>query len=199
MRANPAERLLTLEEFERLPDDPSGGRAELVQGRVVREPPAGFEHGWLAGKAFGLIARFVEGRGLGVVVAAETGFVLSEHPPIVRAPDAAFVAAQRLPVGTTRIKGFARLAPDLAVEVLSPSNTAAEITAKVRDYLAAGTRLVWVLDEDDMSVRVFRTGRGPRVLRAGDELDGEEVLPGFRVAVSELFGSANQPLGPSAR
>jgi Uma2 family endonuclease len=154
---------------------------------VVREPAAGFEHGRIAAQVGALLSTFVKDRGLGVVVGAETGFVLAEDPPIVRAPDAAFVAAGRLPVGTTSIKGFARLAPDLAVEIVSPSNTRADIRDKVRDYLAAGVRLVWVLEPRDVRVTVSRRGSPATVLRGGDELGGEAVLPGFRVAVADLF------------
>jgi Uma2 family endonuclease len=178
---------LTLQAFERLPDE-SAWRTELVRGRVVREPAAGFEHGRLAATVAVLLSRFVEERRLGVVVGAETGFVLADAPPVVRAPDAAFVAAARLPVGTTAIKGFARLAPDLAVEIVSPSNTAAEIRDKVRDYLAAGVRLVWVLRPRDGTITVSRPGTRARVRRAGHVLDGQDVLPGFGVAVAEVFG-----------
>jgi Uma2 family endonuclease len=180
-------RLVSLEMFERLPDDPSGCRTELVRGRVVREPPAGFEHGFLGAEIGALLHRFVREQHLGIVVTAETGFVLSDDPPTVRAPDAAFVAAQRLPVGTTGIKGFARLAPDLAVEVLSPSNSARQVRAKVRDYLAAGTRLVWVLDPDVPAVRIYRAGGSVALRRVGGVVDGEDVLPGFRAAVADLF------------
>jgi Uma2 family endonuclease len=189
MHANHAAPLLSLEEFERLPRDPAGWRTELVRGRVVREPPAGLEHGWLAGRIFLLIARFVEEHRLGIVVAAETGFVLADAPPTVRGPDTAFVAAHRLPVGPTGIKGFARFAPDLAVEVVSPSNTRKAIRDKVKDYLDAETRLVWVLDPDDSSITVSRADGTVEVRRAGDDLDGEDVLPGFRVPVSELFST----------
>jgi Uma2 family endonuclease len=184
------EGLLSLEGFEGLPDD--GWRTELVRGKVVREPPAGFEHGHLAARIGALLSRFVDEHQLGVVVGAETGFVLADAPPLVRAPDAAFVVAARLPPVTTRIKGFARLAPDLAVEVVSPSNTAAEIRQKVRDYLDAGTRVVWVLDPSDETVRVFRPGADPEVRRGRHDLDGDDVLPGLRISVAAVF--ARRPL-----
>lgn len=176
----------SLEAFERLPDE-SGWRTELVRGRVVREPAAGFEHGRITAIVGSILTRFVGERNLGVVVGAETGFVLAEDPPIVRAPDAAFVATARLPVGTTSIKGFARLAPDLAVEIVSPSNSAADIRDKVRDYLDAGVRLVWVLEPRDRAVAVHRSGQERVVLRSDDALDGDDVLPGLRVPVTELF------------
>lgn len=176
--------LLTIEEFERLPDDDT--RCELVRGRVVREPPAGFEHGRLANRILYLLTRFVEEHGGGEILASETGFVLFDDPPTVRAPDAAFVAAGRVP--SPAPAGFGRLAPDLAVEVISPSNTLAELHAKVTDYLDAGTRLVWALDPGTRTITVYRSRKEIRLLAGGDELDGEDVLPGFRVRSSKIFG-----------
>ena len=175
---------LTIEEFERLPDDE--WRCELVRGVVVREPPAGFEHGRLANKILYLLTAFVEKHGLGEVVASETGFVLFEEPPTVRAPDAAFVAEGRVP--SPAPPGFGRLAPDLAVEVVSPSNTVADIHAKVMDYLDAGSRLVWVVDPATRSVTVYRSLKEIRLLAEDEELDGSDVLPGLRIHLSEIFG-----------
>lgn len=177
--------LLTIEAFERLPDD--GTRCELVRGRVVREPPAGYEHGRLANRILYLLTRFAEEHGLGEILASETGFVLFEDPPTVRGPDAAFVAAGRVPFPAP--PGFGRLAPDLAVEIVSPSNTFAEIQAKVMDYLDAGSRLVWEFDPGTRSVTVYRSREEIRILVGDDELDGEDVLPGFRLGLSEIFGS----------
>lgn len=173
---------LTLEEFQRLPDDAS--RAELVRGRLVREPPAGFEHGDLAACIAQHLREHVVREGLGRVVGAETGFVLFEDPPTLRAPDAAFVSAERLPSDRT---GFAHLAPDLAVEIVSPSNTVAEIQDKVCDYLDAGTRLVWVVEPRRRTVTVYRSRADIRLIGPADRLDGAEVLPGFRLSVAELF------------
>lgn len=175
--------LLTIEEFEHLPDD--DWRCELVRGVVVREPPAGFEHGRLAMRISLLLARFAEEHGLGEVLASETGFVLVEEPPTVRAPDAAFVAEGRVPFPAP--PGFGRLAPDLAVEVVSPSNTIAQINSKVLDYLDAGSRLVWVADPATRSVMVYRSPKEIRLLTGEDELDGEDVLPGFHVGLKEIF------------
>jgi Uma2 family endonuclease len=113
---------LSIEAFERLPDD--GWRRDLVRGQVVREPPAGFQHGRVAAQIAAILDAFVREHGLGVVVGAETGFILYDEPPTVRAPDLAFVAEGRL---ASEPVGFAPLAPDLAVEIVSPSNTSSEI------------------------------------------------------------------------
>lgn len=176
--------VLTVEEFERLPDD--GFLSELVRGRVVREPPAGFEHSGIAVRIASLLLEFARERDLGEVVGPDAGFILFAEPPTVRAPDAAFVARDRLGFDHTR---FAPLAPDLAVEIVSPSNTVSEIQAKVMDYLDAGTRLVWVVEPRSRCVTTYRSRQEIRLLTADDELDGGDVMPGLRLAVGDLFGS----------
>lgn len=158
---------------------------ELVRGHVVREPPTGFEHGGIAAGLVSLLHTFVREHGLGTVVGTDAGFVLFDEPPTVRAPDIAFVAEDRL---TFDPEKFAPLAPDLAVEIVSPSNTVSEIQAKVLDYLDAGTRLVWVVDPCSRSVTVYRSREEIRLLTEEEEIDGGAVLPGFRLRVSKVFG-----------
>ncbi|MGH7543389.1 MAG: Uma2 family endonuclease [Gemmatimonadota bacterium] len=174
--------LLTIEEFERLPDD--GMRMELVRGQVVREPPAGFEHGAIGIDLGAILRQFVKGLELGKVVGADTGFVLFDEPPTVRAPDVAFVARDRLTFDPRR---FVPFAPDLAVEIVSPLSTVSEIHGKVMDYLDAGTRAVWVVDPGSRSVTVYRARDDVQWLTGDDDLDGRPVLPGFRLRLSELF------------
>jgi Uma2 family endonuclease len=126
-------------------------------------------------------------RGVGRAMAL-TGFQLSVEPPTVREPDVAFIAADRLqPEGFGR--GFWPGAPDLAVEILSPSNRATEIQAKVLEYLDAGTRMVWVIDPQSGTATAYRSREDIRLLGPGDALDGADVLPGFRLPLSELFAS----------
>lgn len=173
---------MTIEEFERLPDD--GWRHELVRGRLVREPLFSFDEGLLCARIGSILYDFAREHGLGQVVGADAGFILSLDPPTVRAPDAAFVRADRLDFDRTR---FAPLAPDLAVEVISPSNTLSEIQEKVLDYLDAGTRLAWVVDPGTRTVTVWRSRDEIRLVGEDGELDGGDVLPGFRVPVSTLF------------
>lgn len=179
----PTTDTLTIEEFERLPDD--GWRRELVRGRVVREGPAGCEHGEIAGWIAGELHVYLRERRIGRVVTADTGFVLSVEPPTVRAPDVAFLREDQLDFDRTR---FAPLAPDLAVEIISPSNTMSEIHDKVLDYLDAGTRIVWVVDPGARTVAVYRSREDIRLIGVDGSLDGGDVLPGFRLPVSELFG-----------
>src|SRR5687767_11410884 len=121
-------------------------RTELVRGRLVVREPAGFRHGVIAMELAVRLADFVKAHALGVVVAAETGFKLSSNPDTVRAPDVGFIRADRVPHPLPR--GYADIAPDLAVEVLSQDARAGEVLAKVSDWLTAGCRLVWVVDPD---------------------------------------------------
>lgn len=130
---------LTADMLHLMPDD--GWRYELVQGTLVRMPPTGYDHGWIAANLIGILQPFVRERQLGAVLSSETGFILSleGEPDTVLAPDAAFVSHGRAPAHPC---GFARLAPDLAVEVASPGQTRFQMDAKARLYRAAGVRVV---------------------------------------------------------
>jgi Uma2 family endonuclease len=189
-RSEIAEPLVTLEEFQRMPEE-DAYRIELVRGRIVREPRPGAAHGWVTGRLVERIGSYAREHGLGIVV-TETGFLLSVEPPTVRGPDLAFLAAESLPpeLPTT---GFWRLAPDLAVEVVSPSNTAAEIREKVLEYLASGSRLVWVVDPATRSVSAYRSRRDISLLTEDDALEGGDVLPGFRLPIAELLERTRRP------
>ncbi len=176
--------LLTAEEYARMPDSLDGTKDELVRGTVVCEPPPSFGHGVASMKIAHLVMSFVEAHGLGTVV-GEAGFVLERGPDTVRGPDAAFVSAER--ASRHRGETFFEGAPDLAVEVVSPSNTRTKVAEKTQDYLAAGARRVWNVDPRRQTVTVHAPGAEPRVLAAGDHLDGGDVLPGFSVPVSSLF------------
>lgn len=180
---------LTLEEFERLPGE-EDYRLELVRGRLVREPGPSFRHGRIVVRLCRALDERAEANGWGAVV-ADVWFLLEKDPPTVRLPDVAFLA--EVPPEEDA-DSLSLLAPDLAVEVLSPSNRASEIQGKVLDYLSAGTRLVWVVDPHTRSVTAYRSGRDACVLTVGDVLDGEEVLPGLELAVGALF----RGLGSSA-
>lgn len=174
----------TIEELARLPDD--GYRYDLVRGWLVREPPPGARHGELSLELARVLANHVKAARLGRVFAAETGFRLAELPPTVRAPDVSFVARSRMPEGPAPA-GYVPFAPDLAVEVVSPSNRWTEVAAKVRDYLEAGTRLVWIVDPPARTVTVHRPSSAWMVRGEDDALDGEDVVPGFRMRVGSLF------------
>jgi Uma2 family endonuclease len=179
----------------KLPDD---AHAELLDGVLVVMSPAGGDHGSVTVRLLSALAVWVHERELGEVFDSSTGFILGRDPDILRAPDAAFVAAARLPA---RRRGFLEVAPDLAVEILSPSNTVVEMSRKLRDYFRAGVRLVWVIDPQTRSVAVHAAD-GPiqAWLEEGATLDGGEVLPGFAVPLARIFAglSRDEDAAPAA-
>lgn len=175
---------MTADELLALPDD--NRRHELVAGFVVSEPPASFRHGDIAAEVFTRLSEFVRQEDLGRVVSTETGFLLARDPDTVRAPDVAFVTRSRIERAGA-FRGFFPGPPDLAVEVLSPSERPADVHAKIGDYLAAGARLVWVIDPSRRQVRVHRSLLQPSILDETAMLEGDNVLPGFSVRVARLF------------
>jgi Uma2 family endonuclease len=179
--------LLTAEEFARLPG--ADGPAELVRGEVRWMSPAFWEHGMIAGNVFLLLSAHVRPRRLGACFPDNVGFRLpipGDVADSVRSPDAAFVRAERIPAEGLP-SGWFPFAPDIALEVLSASDTASELQEKLDDYLAAGTALVWVVDPARRAVAVYSPDAPTRRLREGDTLDGAPVLPDFRCAVADLF------------
>lgn len=176
---------ITLEDYLALPDD--AGRLELREGFVVAEPPPGFRHGDLASELIARLRAHASRTRAGRAV-SEVSFVLGRDPDTVRIPDVAFLSTARVAAledPTRPVPG----PPDLAVEIASPSDGPGEIHAKVADYLAAGTPLVWVIDPDTRTVTTYRELLRPRRLTGSDRLEGEHVLPGFVVSVRELFES----------
>jgi len=172
--------LLTGGDLLRMPGD--GRRYELVRGELVEMSPPGVSHGERALRVGRLLDEFVEEHGLGKV-AVESGFYLERGPDTVRGPDVLFISKERLDPDA-EVDGYSEIVPDLAVEVVSPDDTYAEVTAKVGEYLDTGVRLVWVVEPKTRRVTVFPGGR---ILSEEDDLDGGEVLPGFRVPLSRVF------------
>ena len=152
-------------------------------------PPAGGRHGSVAMRIGALLNAYVRAHSLGEVFAAETGFILRRFPDTVRAPEAAFVAIERLPAGELPI-GYLEMVPDLAVEVISPGDTAREVREKVADWLRAGVRLLWAIDPATRSVTVYRSRNDFDVLSEDDSLDGGRVIPGFSAEINDLFSRA---------
>ena len=177
---------MTADELIKLPTG-MGQRYELVAGEVRTMSPAGFEHGTIVGALHERISTHVRQARLGRVAGAETGFRLSTDPDTVRAPDISFVSGDRLQALRQPIRGFFPGAPDLAVEVVSPDDSASEVQTKVNDYFAAGARQMWVVYPASRQVAVFRSARESLVLGAGEALEGGDLLPGFTCPVAELF------------
>lgn len=177
-------REMTVEDLYVMPDD--GFSYELQAGMLVSEPAPGFRHGRIMVAIAAVLQAHVRQHRLGVVLAGDSGFILARKPDTIRGPDVAFVSRESFERSGDTVKAFVG-APDLAVEVLSPSNTPAALHAKVADYLAAGTRRVWVVDPEARTVTVYASLLGPHKLGEDEMLDGDDVVPGFRVRVGEFF------------
>lgn len=174
---------VTADELLHMPDDDF--RYELVRGELRRMNPAGNVHGRVVMSFAWRLARHVEENRLGTVYAAETGFRLSSDPDTVRAPDVAFVSRARVEaIGD--IEGFWPEAPDLAVEVISPGDSYADVEEKVFDWLDAGTKMV-VINPRQRSATVYKSPTDIAALAEADVLDGGDVVPGFELAVREIF------------
>ena len=173
---------VTADELLHMPND--GFRYELVKGELRRMNPAGNVHGRVAMSFAWRLARYVEENRLGTVYAAETGIKLATDT--VRAPDVAFVS-RALVEAIGQVEGFWPEAPDLAVEAVSPNDAYAEVEEKVFAWLDAGTKMVVVENPRQRSATVYKSPDDIVVLAEADVLDGKDVVPGFGLAVRELF------------
>jgi Uma2 family endonuclease len=176
-------RLVTAEELMAMGED---ARYELLDGELVEMAPASSDHGVIAYRLATRVDRFEPSRELVEGVTAEAGFVLRRDPDVLVAPDIAFVRRQRVPPAGRRSGAF-EFAPDIAVEIISPSDRPTRIARKVSRYLQAGTELVWLVDPRARTVTVHQRERAARVLAEHELLDGGDVIPGFQVRVGELF------------
>lgn len=177
-------RLLTADEF--LVHPAASEHSELVRGKILMMSPASGLHGLVAGNLYRLLSAYVHNHRLGVCFPDGTGFALPNLEKTVRSPDVSFVGTERLPDESIDDR-FIPCAPDLAVEVRSKTERASVLNAKVADYLAAGTPLIWVIDPARHTVRVIHSDAPVRTLAETDALDGADVVPGFRCRVQELF------------
>jgi Uma2 family endonuclease len=185
MSAPTQAKLLTAEDLFRLPDPPDGSQQELVKGVIVTMPPPSFYHGVVCSRVALRLGIVVEQSQLGVITSNDTGVILERDPDTVRGPDLAFWKRDRAP--DIRLFAYTDIPPDLAVEVLSPSDVFAKVIRKVNEYLRAGVTLVWIVIPDDQSVSVHRSGRDSVLLGVNDTLSGEDVIPGFSCKVADLF------------
>ena len=177
-----AKKLFTSEDLLAMPDD--GKRYELIRGVLIEKMPTGDPHGETVARTSHLIFGYADENDFGVVRTGEPGYRLERGPDTVRAPDVAWIAPGRIPQGT---QGYPELAPDLAIEVQSPSNSNAEMGEKASMWLAYGSRQVWILNPENTSVIVRRHNCEPVVLFEADLLEGGDLLPGFSVEVWRLF------------
>src|SRR5579864_9215743 len=175
--------LITADELEQMPDDDSV-RIELDEGELITMPPVGMDHGDCESNIDVLLASYVKKHRLGRVYTGDTGFRLRHDT--VRAPDIAFVRRERIDAIYRR--GFGRGAPDLAVEIFSPSDSIRQLMRKVKQYFAAGCHTVWIVYPERREIQVLEAAGADRLLGPGDCLEAPDLLPGFSASVQSIFG-----------
>ena len=178
---------LSADDLFNLPDD-RGENYELIEGELFIMSPAGFRHGRFVMRIAAAIDEFVQAHQLGAVLAAETGFLLENETgkETVLAPDVSFIRTDRLPVQDP--VGFGTIAPDLAVEVPSPHQTAAYMALKAQKYLDAGVEQVWVIFPDPLMAYVYDRNHTVRIILAPGAIDGGRILPGFSLPLKKISG-----------
>ncbi|MBD2169119.1 Uma2 family endonuclease [Calothrix membranacea FACHB-236] len=173
---------LTVEDLEKMQQQYPDYRMELVKGNVIVMSPSGYESDEVAAEIVSQLRNWVKPRKLGRITASSAGFRLPNSD--LRAPDASFVLAERL---RRSPKTFAQLAPDLIVEVKSPSDNLEDIRAKIQEFLSLGTKVGILLNPDEQIVEVYNVGKEVIILHNGDVLTVPELLPGWEVPVSDLW------------
>jgi len=176
-------KIWTEAELEALPED--GHIHEVVDGELVTSPKNNWQHGEICARLFIALKGFADARRLGVVWDSSTGFWMTNRN--CRAPDISFVSKERLRGLNRREPAFFEGAPDLAVEVLSPSMTRRELDRRLKDFFSSGARLAWVIDPDRQMVEVCHSPTQRRLVGSGALFDGEESLPGFQYPLADLF------------
>jgi Uma2 family endonuclease len=175
---------MTAEQLFAQPSD--GYRYELIEGVLRMMSPAGGRHGRIANRIAFLLGKHVEAQQWGVVFAAETGFLISREPDTVLAPDVAFLQQSRYAALEDEVH-YLPLAPDLAVEVLSPSDTFSRVEAKAMAWLEAGTRVVLVIDPELETVHAIRSPKRIEIFRGDETVDCSDAVPGWRFPPQDIF------------
>lgn len=183
-------QLITAEQFRELAEVP-GKRVELVAGQPIERAPFGARVALIAMQVFHTLCAYVEERNLGKVFTTGLGYILHRDPDTVRMATVSFIAASSIP--DVIADGFWPGAPDIAVEVVSPSDHANDVYAKAREYVGSGVRIVWVLWPKRRAVSVHTRDEKTAELGPEDILDSGDVLPGFSVRVGELFTIPTRP------
>jgi Uma2 family endonuclease len=180
------DRLYTADELAEISAQDDTHHYELLKGKLTMMSPAGGTHGIIASRLNAALQNYADEHESGVAFAAETGYRVNRDPDTVLAPDASFLTTARIPEdGITQ--GYIAAAPDLVVEVVSPSDTVTRVQQKVQSWFGYGTQLVWVVEPATQTVTVYRPDGSARVLQRQDTLDGEAVLPGFSYPLARLF------------
>ena len=175
-------KIWTDQELMALPKD--GYKRELLQGEIILSP-AGFDHEWIGARLSARMTLFAKQHRLGVVCGSGLGCWMTSGNLL--SPDVSFIAKSRLATTAVEREKYLRGSPDLVVEVLSPWDRSTRLHEKLADYFSSGARLIWIINPAERDALVYRTPEADRFLRVTDTLDGEDVLPGFRLPLAELF------------
>jgi Uma2 family endonuclease len=183
-RRDPDDGLVTLEDAAKL--DPDAFPADVVDGRLVPVTKGTWRHGRIVAKTVHLLMLYADVHGGWSVATADPGTKLRQHPALLRGPDVGVIQADREPTGRG-VHGWLDGAPDLAVEVMGDAATPSQLVRKALEYLAAGGRMVWIVDPDGQEVIVLTPPNAVRIVGRDDMLDAGDVLPGFSCKVAALF------------
>ncbi len=175
-------RLITGEELYRMGDI---GPTELVRGEIVHHMPTGHPHGLIENIIGALLYIYLQANKIGYALTGEVGIYTQRNPDSIRAADIAFISNERYQQLST--SGYLDQAPELVIEIMSPSNTWSEIHEKLAEYFGIGVKLVWVVDSQLEQVHVYRAMDNVTLLQKEDTLTGGDVLPGFEAALTEIF------------
>jgi len=179
----PPKKWVTGEELFKMGDI---GRTELIKGEIIYLMPTGLLHGIIEFAIAAILRNFVQLHQLGYVFGGETGIYITREPDTVRGVDAAYISHERF--AQIKSTSYLDVAPELVVEVMSPDDSWTEINDKIEEYFAIGVVLIWIVNPKRKLVHVYRSPTTLEILRAHDTLTGDEVLPGFAVPLTELFG-----------
>ena len=181
--------LMTAEELMELPDD--GWRYELINGELEKMPPPGHPHGRIAFRLSVALGQFILNRGMGEGFATDTGFKLRSNPDTVLAPDFAFLTNERYAEGRDT-EGYWLGPPDLAVEVLSPSDRPGKVKQKIARWFSFGTKQLWIVDPKHSTVTVYRSPSDTTTFSGSDDLEAQDLFPGFRISLDKIFGVSHE-------
>ncbi|MBX3055478.1 MAG: Uma2 family endonuclease [Anaerolineae bacterium] len=175
-------KLITGEELYAMGDI---GPSELVKGEIKYLMPTGHPHGYIENIIGALLYIYSKTHPIGRALSGEVGIYTRRNPDTVRAADVAFISHKRLAQAQT--EGYLNVAPELVVEIMSPTNTWSEVQKKLAEYFAVGVLMVWVVDPQLEQIHVYRSPEQMKLLRKEDRLVGDDVLPGFQVELTEIF------------
>jgi Uma2 family endonuclease len=164
------------------------GRVELVQGEIVSLSPTGKQHGVIEGNIYYELSKFNREQGsLGQVIVGEAGLYTRRNPDTIRGMDVAFISTARL--AQVKLESFLDVAPELIVEIMSPSDRWVDVMTKLAEYFAIDVEIVWVVEPQSQQVYIYRSLTEVTILTAADQIDGGDLLPGFAAPVTSFFQS----------